>query len=380
VAAVQRTAGAVGDPAGQGRVNTNERRGAVKVSGPKALGLAAGVVAALVVITVAWGWSHAAPKAVPKAVVRPTAVMHPSTRSRALPPPHIVATNPLTGVGAVPKGPVIAVKLDDTAPGRPSLGLDKADVIYIEEAEGGLSRMLAVYASAKPRVEAVRSVRTSDPELVGAYARIILVASGGGGNALPTLDHSGLWSSINDRGQVGFNRDPSRFAPYNVVADLTKISAAFKEAEGVRDVGFAWAIHDPRLATAKSALSVNTLVGSTNVSFVWNAQLGQYVRSIGGQLLRAASGAPVAKPNVLVQYCQVNPDRSDIDVNGNPSMFTTTVGSGRVVLFRNGKRLEGTWSRRSIGDRTRYKDGAGKPLLLAPGGTFVVLVRPGAPA
>jgi len=121
-------------------------------------------------------------------------------------------------------------------------------------------------------------------------------ASGGGGNALPTLDHSGLWSSINDRGQVGFNRDPSRSAPYNVVADLAQISAAFKDAEGVRDVGFTWANHDPRLATAKVALSVNTLVGSTNVSFVWNALLGRYVRSIGGQLLLAASGAPVAKP------------------------------------------------------------------------------------
>ena len=356
------------------------RGGAVKVFGSTAFRLAAGVVAALLVLTVALGWGHAAPKAVPRAVVRPTAVMNPTTTSHKFPAPHIVATNPLTGVGPVPRGPVIAVKLDDTAAGRPSLGLEKADVIYIEEAEGGLSRMLAVYASAKPRVEAVRSVRTSDPELVGAYGRIILVASGGGGNALPTLDHSGLWSSINDRGQVGFNRDPSRSAPYNVVADLAQISTAFTQAHGVRDVGFTWANHDPRLVTAKAAASVNTLVGSTDVSFVWNAQLRRYIRSIGGQLLLTASGAPVAKPNVLVQYCQVNPDRSDIDVNGNPSMFTTTVGSGRVVLFRNGKRIEGAWSRRSTGDRTVFRDGAGKPILLAPGGTFVVLVRPGAPA
>jgi len=61
-------------------------------------------------------------------------------------------------------------------------------------------------------------------------------------------------------------------------------------------------------------------------------------------------------------------------------MFTTTVGTGRVVLFRNGNRIEGTWSRRSNGAQTEFKDPAGKPLLLAPGGTFVVLVRPGAPA
>src|ERR1035437_8176332 len=88
--------------------------------------------------------------------------------------------NPLTGMGTAPIGPVIAVKVDDTQAGRPSLGLEKADVIYIEEAEGGLSRMVAVYASARPKVRAVRSVRTSDPELLGAYGKIILVASGGG--------------------------------------------------------------------------------------------------------------------------------------------------------------------------------------------------------
>ena len=136
---------------------------------------------------------------------KPKAASSTSTQTpKPKPKPKAVATNPLTGVGASPIGPVIAVKLDDTANGRPTLGLEKADVIYIEEAEGGLSRMVAVFASAKPKVRAVRSIRSSDPELLGQYGRIIVVASGGGGSSLPTLDRSGLRSSINDRGQVGF--------------------------------------------------------------------------------------------------------------------------------------------------------------------------------
>jgi Protein of unknown function (DUF3048) C-terminal domain len=83
---------------------------------------------------------------------------------------------------------------------------------------------------------------------------------------------------------------------------------------------------------------------------------------------------------VLVQYCQISEDRSDIDVNGNPSMYTKSVGSGRVVLFREGKRLEGTWSRPTLSAPTTFTDAAGKRLLLAPGGTFVTLVRSGAPS
>ena len=291
----------------------------------------------------------------------------------------IAPTNPLTGVGALPTGPVIAVKVDDTAAGRPSLGLDKADVIYIEEVEGGLSRMVAVFATAKPKVRAVRSVRASDIELLGQYGRIIVVASGGKPSSLQVLDRSTLHSSINDRGQVGFYRDKSRPAPYNVVSDLSKVSVAIK-ADGVRNVGFTWAAHDPRLARAKPAATVSTRVGSTPVGFVWDAKLAGYVRTVGGQRILTGDGAPVAKPNVLLQFCQIKANPADTDVNGNPTMFTKSVGTGRVVLFRNGKRVDGKWSRPSIGAPTTFTDAAGKPLLFAPGGTFVALVRPGAPA
>ena len=293
------------------------------------------------------------------------------------PAPAAPVTNPLTGVGVSPKGPVIAVKIDDTAASRPSLGLEKADVIYIEEAEGGLSRMVAVFASAKPKVRAVRSIRSSDPELLGQYGRIIVVASGGGGSSLHDLDRSSLHGVIHDRGQVGFSRDHSHPAPYNVVSDLARVGASVK-ADGARNVGFTWAAADPRLVAARRAVKVSTRVGSTSVGFVWDAKLARYVRMVGGSRIVAASGAPVAKPNVLVQVCKISPDRSDVDVNGNPSMFTKSIGSGRVVLFRNGKRIEGKWSRPSIGAPTTFTDTAGKPLLFAPGGTFVALVRPGA--
>jgi hypothetical protein len=305
---------------------------------------------------------------------KPQAV--PSTRA---PASTAVVPNPLTGIGTSPSGPVVAVKLDDTSAGRPSLGVDKADVIYIEEVEGGLSRMVAIFASAKPKVRAVRSIRSSDPELLGQYGRIIVVASGGGRQALKILDASTLHSVINDRGQVGFHRDPSRPAPYNVVSDLAKVSAAVK-ANGVRNVGFTWAVRDPRLVAAKPATTVSTQVGSTRVSFVWDRKLARYVRTVDGRRIVTGSGAPVAKPNVLVQFCQIRANPNDHDVNGNPTMFTKTIGSGPVVLFRGGKRVAGTWSRPSLEAPTTFRDTAGKPLLLAPGGTFVALVRPGATA
>lgn len=337
--------------------------------------LAVGALSAVAMAGFAGCSSNAKPRpAVGSFIPSPTTVV--PTR----PPITIaVATNPLTGVGRPPAGPVIAVKIDDTSGGRPPVGLEKADVIYIEEVEGGLTRMVGVFASSKPKVMAVRSVRPSDPELLAQYGRIILVASGGAGAALHALDGSTLHGVIQDRGQVGFYRDRSRPAPYNVVSDLAKVSAAIK-AGGVRNVGFRWSASNPHLARARSAATVSTVVGSTRVRFAWDAKLRTYIRTIDGRRLVSASGAPMAKPNVLVQFCKVRPDLSDVDVNGNASMFTKSVGSGRVVLFRDGKRIEGRWSRAGLAAPTVFRDAAGKPLVLAPGGTFVALVRPGASA
>jgi hypothetical protein len=116
------------------------------------------------------------------------------------------------------------------------------------------------------------------------------------------------------------------------------------------------------------------------VSFVGDATLARYVRTVGGQPVTAADGALVATPHVLVPYCPVSADRSDIDVKANPWMDTKTLGSARVVLPRGGKRVVGTCSRPSSSAPATFTDAAGNPLLLASGGTFAALGRPGAPA
>jgi hypothetical protein len=323
----------------------------------------------------ATGSASSATPPLPKPTKKPVATVKPKPKPTKKPAP---AVNPLTGIGAPPTGPVLAVKIDDTGNGRPSVGLDKADVIYIEQAEGGLTRMVAVYGTAKPMVEAVRSVRASDAELLSQYGGISLVASGGGGDSLSTLDASAVKGVINDRGAVGFSRDDSRAAPYNLRSNLAEVSARVKTA-GSRPVGFDWAKADPRVAAAPVAGSVSTVVGSTGVTFRWDPKIGRYARTVGGNRLTAADGALIASPNVLVQLCRVTVNPGDVDVMGNPSQYTHSVGSGRVVLFRGGHRIEGRWSRPSAGTPTKFTDLRNRPLLLAPGGTFVVLAANGAP-
>ena len=71
-------------------------------------------------------------------------------------------------------GPVLVVKIDDTSQARPQIGLEDADIVYIEQVEGGLTRLAAIFSSKIPqKIGPVRSARISDVEPV-SYTHLTL--------------------------------------------------------------------------------------------------------------------------------------------------------------------------------------------------------------
>lgn len=308
------------------------------------------------------------------APVTPSSSSSASSSSSSPAPTKPPPVNPLTGIGAPPKRPVIAVKIDDTAPGRPQVGVDKADVIYIEEAEGGLTRLIGVFGTNKPVVGYVRSTRPSDPDLLLQYGKITLAASGGGHDALPLLDKSGLKGWIMDRLAPFYYRVYRPQSTYiNVELDLGKV-AAKAHTPAPRSIGWTFRRTITGL-TSTRATDIVTRVGSQTVEFRWYPSLHKYVRYIDGVAQRAADGKFIAMSNVIVQTCRVVPHPQDTDVNGNPSQFTITIGTGLVSVFRNGRRINGTWTRHRLSQGTTLTDAHGHVIPLSPGGTFVALVR-----
>ena len=76
--------------------------------------------------------------------------------------------NPLTGIGTA--GRVLAVKIDNVGVAQSQQrGLNGADVVYVEQVEGGLSRYLAVYDSSH------RICRVSRPAAQPAAAAAVNV-------------------------------------------------------------------------------------------------------------------------------------------------------------------------------------------------------------
>ncbi|MEO9139964.1 MAG: DUF3048 domain-containing protein [Jatrophihabitans sp.] len=289
----------------------------------------------------------------------------------------VTSVNPLTG-GKPSSNGVVAVKIDDTGNGRPQRNIDQADIVYIEEVEGGLTRLAAVFNSSLPVVEAVRSTRPADPELLSQYGKIAFTASGGARVSLRILDRSYLKSTINDRNGPGFQRDSNRPAPYNLTANLATIAKVLKSPRA-RNVGFTWSYSQAQLAGAKPGTRIRTVVGGTPIEFRYDAKTHRYTRYIDGTAQRTAAGKLITTPNVLVQFCKVEVYSQDRDVNGNPNQFTYTIGAGKIVLFRDGMQVPGTWKRAGLSSPTTLVNAKGQKMLFRPGGTWVVLTRNGAP-
>ncbi len=111
-------------------------------------------------------------------------------------------------------GRVLAVKVDNVTAARPQNGLDRADIVYTEQVEAGLSRILAVFASDLPAtVGPVRSARESDIELLRQFGEPALAFSGVQSKLLPTLEAAPLRLLPPGELTDGYERDPGRRVP-----------------------------------------------------------------------------------------------------------------------------------------------------------------------
>lgn len=297
----------------------------------------------------------------------------PPTPTPAPEPPPAPLTDPLTG-GPVVDGPVIAAKIDNTSAGLPHFGVADADIVYVEQVEGGLTRLMAVYHSTLPtEVGAVRSVRTTDAELLPVFGTPALVFSGGAGGPIDALSATSVVAVSEDSGAGGFWRSDAARSPYNLHANVQQIAGSTSGLSPAKDIGFAFAATDPRVAAGPSATSLAVQFQAARTGFSFVDGRYQLVRNGGAE--SDASGAPLVTDNVLFQNVDFEPDGS-VDSVGSPSFFSHTVGSGSFTLYRDGHAIAGTWNRPAADQPTRYLDANGQPVPFKPGKTWVALVPP----
>lgn len=305
---------------------------------------------------------------VPMPQVQPPATPKPSP-TKAKP-----TTSPLSGRKGGVDTPVVVVKLDNTPSAQPHRNLVKADMVYVEPVEWGLTRLAAVYSTSIPKVAGpVRSARISDIDLFAPFGDIAFVFSGAQKRLLPKLAKAD-WTEVSpDVGSPGFHREngTGRVAPYNLMAEPQRIVATSGATATAPDLGLTFSKKRPAEGSKVSRMTARWPASS--VQFRWNADTQAFDVWFGGRQGRDTSRPYEQRAStVIVQYVKQT-DSGYGDKFGGVTPLTVTTGKGKGVLLRDGRSWPIRWSKPSDEANTAYTDSSGKPIALAPGQVWIVL-------
>ncbi|MGH2626024.1 MAG: DUF3048 C-terminal domain-containing protein, partial [Anaerolineales bacterium] len=114
----------------------------------------------------------------------------------------------------------------------------------------------------------------------------------------------------------------------------------------------------------------------TTVSYDWDAGSGSWVRIQNNVLHTDAAGRKVAPTNVIFQFVTYH-NTGLVDSSGTEVPEADVVGEGDAWVLTGGVLIPARWSKPQAGSVTRYVDGNGADIRLAPGRTWVELAPPG---
>jgi hypothetical protein len=302
--------------------------------------------------------------------------------------PVLVAHNcPLTGVpapgGKVPQHPALAVKIGNDPNSRPQSGLDDADIVYEEMAEGGITRYMAVFQCQNaPLIGPIRSVRWDDWNMLQQYGHAILAYSGGidpwmqvaaslpfiynaNGSIFPTANAYFRYSSSTAPADQG--------APYNYYSSTVALWKLFPKVTKPPPQLFKFSKAVPASATPVASASVD-FSESSPVVWHWSTTIHKWLRYYDTTPDTDPSGHQFQATDVIIQIVPTSPGPYSESGADSPDVESHMIGTGKAYVLRNGMIEKGTWSRPGPYSITKFTFPNGKPMRLYPGNVWYELV------
>jgi Protein of unknown function (DUF3048) N-terminal domain/Protein of unknown function (DUF3048) C-terminal domain len=283
---------------------------------------------------------------------------------------------PLNGTdapgGAIPDRPALAVKVENLAEARPQAGLARADIVYEEPVEGGITRFIALFQCHDAKVVGpIRSGRTTDPQILVQYGRPPIAYSGGANAVRKAIGRAGLTDISETESPGAYTRDPDRLAPHDLFSTTADLWAAAKARDGAPEAVFTYA--DQLEMKSRKVRTIHLPFSTySDVNWTWSKRQGAWLRAHGAEPHLLVDGAQVVTTNIVVQVVDVVPGEI-IDPAGNPSPEVDVLGKGRAYVLRDGRMVVGRWERAREGDVTTFTTKSGETIPLAPGVTWVEL-------
>ena len=298
-------------------------------------------------------------------------------------------TNPLTGLPMEPElenNRPVAVMLNNLKAAQPQLGTSQADIIYEVEAEGGITRMLAVYQSLEG-VGTLGSIRSSRPYYLElALGHDALYVHAGGSPA--AYQDIPAWGVDNMDGVNGgsdariFWRDAERKKTMDYEHTLVTSGEKIQEyidghfrtehSDGYTYTQAFAGDGTPAGGTAAEHVSVKFSSYKTG-TFDYDAGTKLYmVGQYGKAYVDGNNGEQVGVTNVLVLETAI----STISGDSYGRQEVKLTGSGKGTYFCGGKSIPIQWSKADRNSQFVYTTESGAPLVLGQGTSYVCIISP----
>ena len=275
----------------------------------------------------------------------------------------------------------LVVKVANDPNSRPQTGLLAADVVIEIIVEGNITRLAVVFHSQDPsRVGPVRSARQSDLNYLSTLKAILthVGASDTVAKLVRDAANSGAFVDVDEfEHPDAFERTTDKPAPYNTYTSGAKIRQAAgdkgKASVDVPALPFDGAVKGETSKTSVpgESFTVPYPAEAQRTTYEYDGSSG-YRRTQGGAKT-TEGGKDVLPQNVVIIKTEVTEIPGTADAAGAPSVDYRATGTGPLVVFRDGKRFEGTWSRQGT-EMYKLADAAGATIALRPGLTWLHIV------
>ncbi|OGC50372.1 hypothetical protein A2716_04160 [candidate division WWE3 bacterium RIFCSPHIGHO2_01_FULL_40_23] len=299
------------------------------------------------------------------------------------------AENPLNGVKVpIENAPKVlerrplVVMMGNNTDARPQSNVSMADMVYEVVAEGGITRFMPVFLYNEPeKIGPVRSIRSyflywilelGDAMVMhdGWSSSVILEAS-----AIDLIDKYSVRSLF--RGGLYGYRDPGRLAPDNeyISAKVAREHGSKLGWDGTREFE-RWRFKEDSEKVYESeplASELNIVFwayGDYDSAWAYNADKNLYFKSTGGvEHFDPEGNVQLSAKNVIVQFAKetaVNDEKHHL--------LYQNVGSGKSIIFLDGRKVDSTWVKRDLRERTMFYDLSGNEIRFNRGVIWISVV------
>ena len=272
-------------------------------------------------------------------------------------------------------GPILAVKIDDTEQAHPQAGLEDADIVYIEQVEGGLTRLAAIFSSTIPKVIGpVRSARISDIEILEQFGRVAFAYSGAQKKLLPVIAEANVINlGAQRQSPLIYTTDPLRRSPTAMMLQAQDLMANVAEEQLPiaisKSIGWSFG-EKPDTGTAVSGVKVSWPAHSYNAT--WSSLENRWLLSYKDKPNLSASGVHLGPTTFVIQLVSIT-DSIYRDKVGGVTPYSETVGTGKGYVMRDGLAIAANWSRPSGDQGTTWTTASGDEIKFAAGQVWIAL-------